>query len=150
MELITRLKEYEGTVAYQKKVGYFKNNRFIVYKDSLGFNTIGYGHLVLPGEKFTNGISEDEANALLEKDIKKAKDGLYSLGMGYLEKDIEDYLIIMIFQLGLGGTRMFKRLLAAARKGDREGIIRESKDSVWYRQTPNRVNDMNRQLSKGH
>ena len=45
MNLRERLKEYEGTKAYQTKLGYYRDGTFRVYKDSLGKNTIGHGHL---------------------------------------------------------------------------------------------------------
>ncbi|HBR4398877.1 TPA: glycoside hydrolase family protein, partial [Klebsiella pneumoniae] len=64
-----------------------------------------------------------------------------------LPADIEDYLVIMIFQLGVNGVSKFRKLLAAAKAGDRNGMRRESVDSLWYRQTPNRVRDMNNQLT---
>ncbi|EJD6390027.1 glycoside hydrolase family protein, partial [Klebsiella pneumoniae] len=122
------------------------NDKFYPYKDSLGYLTVGYGHLVQKGEDFTNGISAIDADILLAKDIDKAKKQLSTLNLGVLPRDIEDYLVIMLFQLGLGGVKKFKKLLAAARIGDRNGIRRESVDSLWYRQTPNRVKDMNNQL----
>lgn len=148
VNIYERLRIYEGTIEYQKTKGYFRSGKFYVYKDSEGYPTIGYGHLVQKGENFTNGLSLVEADRLLEKDVEIARNGVRSLGLGTLEDDIEEYLIIMVFQLGLAGVRKFKKLLAAAKAGDREGIKRESKDSLWYRQTPNRVNDMNNHLKK--
>lgn len=41
MDLKCRLKEYEGTIAYQTKLGYFRNGKFFPYSDSLGFRTVG-------------------------------------------------------------------------------------------------------------
>jgi GH24 family phage-related lysozyme (muramidase) len=34
--------------------------------------TIGYGHKILPGENFSNAITEAQAEALLSKDVQKA------------------------------------------------------------------------------
>lgn len=143
-----RLRLYEGSMEYQKYKGYYRQGKFYPYKDSLGYWTIGYGRLIQNEyEKYKDGITPIEADILLAHDIEKAKVGLRTLNLGTLPKDIEDYLIIMIFQLGLGGTSKFKKLLAAAKKGDREGIRRESKDSLWYKQTKSRVDDMNNQLN---
>ncbi len=47
-----------------------------VYKDQAGKDTIGYGHLIQPGEKFNEPMSEAEARALYEKDIKKYIDAV--------------------------------------------------------------------------
>lgn len=146
MDLKDRLIRYEGTKEYQRTLGYYRNEKFYPYKDSLGYLTIGYGHLVQKGEDFTNGISAIDADILLAKDIDKARKQLSTLNLGVLPQDIEDYLVIMLFQLGISGVQKFKKLLAAAKIGDRNGIRRESVDSLWYRQTPNRVKDMNNQL----
>lgn len=146
MDLKERLIQYEGTKEYQRTLGYFRNDKFYPYKDSLGYLTVGYGHLVLKGEDFSNGITAIDADILLAKDIDKAKRQLSTLNLGVLPRDIEDYLIIMLFQLGLGGVQKFKKLLADAKAHDRNGIRRESVDSLWYRQTPNRVKDMNNNL----
>jgi len=142
-----RLRIYEGSLEYQKFKGYYRSGKFYPYKDSEGFMTVGYGHLIQKGENFSTGLSPIEADVLLAHDIEKAKSNLRTLGLGKLPTDIEDYLIIMIFQLGLGGVKQFRKLLAAVKAGDRDGIRRESVDSKWYRQTPNRVIDMNNQLN---
>ena len=130
MDLKSRLKEYEGTIAYQTKLGYFRNGKFFPYSDSLGFSTVGYGHLIKSGEIFSTGLSPNEAETLLDKDIAVARTGLSTLRLGTLPADIEDYLIIMIFQLGVNGVSKFRKLLAAAKAGDRDGVRRESVDSL--------------------
>lgn len=145
-DLKERLIKYEGSLEYQKYKGYFKNDKFYPYKDSLGYLTIGYGHLIQKGEEYSNGLHPIDADILLANDIEKAKKQLKTLNLGVLPRDIEDYLVIMLFQLGLAGVQKFKKLLTAAKAHDRDGIRRESIDSLWYRQTPNRVKDMNNQL----
>ena len=140
MELKERLKEYEGTKAYQAKLGYYRNGLFHIYKDSLGKDTIGYGHLVLPGENFQRGLNDIEAENLLDKDIVIARTGVKSLGT--FAPDIEEYLIIMVFQLGLQGVKKFRKLLSAAANGDRTEMKVQARDSLWYKQTPNRVKAM--------
>jgi lysozyme len=44
-----------------------------VYPDQRGKPTIGYGHLLKPGETFPNGISTEEAKQLLAQDIADAE-----------------------------------------------------------------------------
>lgn len=41
-----------------------------VYKDSVGIDTIGFGHVVRPGEKIKAPLMGSEAVALLDKDIQ--------------------------------------------------------------------------------
>ncbi|EPH2854229.1 glycoside hydrolase family protein [Serratia nevei] len=143
MDLKQQLKQYEGTKEYQTKVGYFKNGKYWTYKDSLGYPTIGFGHLVLKGEDFSQGLNEVQVDALLDKDIAIARAGVASLGVNLpVESRWNDFLIIMVFQLGLAGVKGFKKFLAALKAGNYATAIIECKDSRWYKQTPNRVDSM--------
>lgn len=63
--LIENVKRHEGGEAYQTDRKSFKDGVFYIYKDSLGLNTIGYGHLVQAKEDFTHGLTVAEANELL-------------------------------------------------------------------------------------
>jgi len=140
MRIDERLKEYEGTKLYQKTRGYFRDNKFYPYKDSLGKSTIGYGHLIT-SENFTNGITEQQADELLSEDINIARIQYSKLSLA-LPQDWEDFMVIMIYQLGLGGVQKFRKMLAALKVQDYKTAIKESKDSLWYKQTPNRLNQM--------
>nr|DAE96744.1 MAG TPA: lysozyme [Caudoviricetes sp.] len=146
MDLKVRLWIYEGTKEYQTKMNYFRNGKFYPYKDSLGKLTIGCGHLVLKSENFSDGITEKEANKLLSRDLANVILEVQSLGLS-VPDDWNDFLIIMTFQLGINGVKKFKRMMTALKaKNYREAIV-QAKDSLWYRQTPNRVDDMIRQLT---
>ncbi|MDX7507808.1 glycoside hydrolase family protein [Citrobacter sp. S39] len=147
MDLKQRLINYEGTKEYQQTRGYYKQGKFWMYKDSEGYDTIGYGHLVLNSEreKFKDGITPIDADLLLAWDIDRTKKDVQTLGLT-LPKDWEDFMIIMVFQLGLSGTKKFKKMIAALQKQDWKEAINQAKDSLWYRQTPNRLNDMVKNL----
>lgn len=145
MDLKNRLKQYEGTKEYQATLGYFKNGRFWPYKDSLGFSTIGYGHLVIKGEDFSTGLSEEEADKLLSRDLAKTVMQVQTMGLS-LPDDWNDFIIIMTFQLGFNGVLKFRKMLAALEVQNYKEAIKQAKDSLWYKQTPNRVNDMISQL----
>lgn len=150
MDLKEQLKQYEGTKQYQARLKYFRNERFYPYADSLGKMTIGYGHLILPGENFTQGITEDQADALLDKDISIARSGVKGLNLQLpKESKWNDFLVIMVFQLGLTGVKGFKKFLAALSTGNYARAITECKDSLWYRQTPNRVDAMIQEVLRG-
>ncbi|MEG4693222.1 glycoside hydrolase family protein [Enterobacter cloacae] len=146
MDLKTRLIEYEGSRAYQTRMGYFRNDKYYPYKDTEGFLTVGFGHKVLPNENFTNGITEIEALRLLDKDIAIATSQLSKLNLT-IPKDWQDFMIIMLFQIGLSGTMKFKKMIQALRDANYTEAIKQAKDSLWYRQTPNRVNAMIAQLT---
>ncbi|ECF6833030.1 lysozyme [Salmonella enterica subsp. enterica] len=147
-DIKARLWLYEGTMEYQKTRGYFKQGKFWMYKDTEGYDTIGAGHKVLPSEreKFKNGITPMDADLLLAWDIDRTQKDVKTLGLT-LPKDWEDFMIIMVFQLGLAGTKKFKKMITALQKQDWKEAINQAKDSLWYRQTPNRLNDMVKQLN---
>lgn len=143
MDMKEQLKIYEGTKQYQKKLGYYRDGKFYPYKDSLGYWTVGYGHLVLKGEDFSQGLTEAEADKLLDFDIAIARRDVLSLGLNLPPaSNWNDFMVLMVFQLGLTKTRQFKKFLAALKAGSYATAIVEVKDSNWYRQTPNRVNVM--------
>lgn len=145
MDLKERIKEYEGTKAYQTKLKYFRNGKFYPYNDSLGKSTIGYGHLLIKDEDYTHGITEAQADALLENDIQIARIQYNNLGL-VLPQDWQDFMNIMIFQLGYNGVLKFRKMIEALRVHNYTEAIKQAKDSLWYRQTPNRLNDMVKQL----
>ncbi|MCR4236805.1 glycoside hydrolase family protein [Klebsiella aerogenes] len=122
-------------------MGYYRNGMFRVYKDSLGFPTIGYGHLLKPGESFPNGITEETADKILYDDMVSARSDSYKLGLD-LPSDWQDFMVLMVFQLGITKTRQFKKMIAALKKGDYKEAVVQAKSSAWYVQTPNRVDAM--------
>ncbi|EDT6685357.1 glycoside hydrolase family protein [Salmonella enterica subsp. enterica] len=148
MDLKQRLINYEGTKEYQTTRGYFKQGKFWMYKDTEGYDTIGYGHLVQnhEREKFKNSITPMDADLLLAWDIDRTMKDVKTLGLK-LPKDWEDFMVIMVFQLGLSGTKKFKKMIAALEVQNYPEAIKQAKDSLWYRQTPNRLNDMVKQLN---
>lgn len=127
MDIKTRLIEYEGSRAYQTRMGYFRNNKYYPYKDTEGFLTVGFGHKVLSNENFNNGITEIEALRLLDKDIAIAESQLDKLNLT-IPKDWEEFLIIMIFQLGLSGTMKFKKMIQALRDANYTEAVKQAKD----------------------
>lgn len=141
MELKERLKIYEGTKEYQAKFKYFRDGKFYPYADSLGKMTIGYGHLIKQGEDYSNGLTEEEADKLLSKDLANAVLQVQSLGID-VPSDWNDFLILMTFQLGINGVKNFKRMIAALNEKNYREAVLQAQDSKWNAQTPFRVRDM--------
>ncbi|WFX59755.1 glycoside hydrolase family protein [Enterobacter roggenkampii] len=147
MKTLTEMIKYDERVKYS------------LYKDSLGYYTIGVGHLVTKStnkdtaldildKKFgrlTKGvITSDEAEDLLLEDIQSTIIGiqnnptlskLYNL----LDSVRKFALINMCFQLGVSGVVVFKKSLAALLIKDWDEAEKQLKDSLWYRQTTNRA-----------
>lgn len=71
-----------------------------VYKDSLGKKTIGFGHLVLPGENFTT-ITKEQANQLFEVDFQKYYEQAKRFpGFSKLPFQKQTVIIDMCFNMG--------------------------------------------------
>lgn len=137
-DLKERIKENEGSLLYQTHLGTFRNNKFFKYKCSMGVWTVGYGHAIKDSENFDSGITEEQADALLDADIEMATK---AARMIYIDSHqaVNDVLTEMIFQLGYSGAKKFKKFIAALRISDYDEAANQIIDSNWYRQTPNRV-----------
>ena len=115
------------------------------YKDQLGYLTIGYGHLILPNENILlkKQIHKKELEEIFEKDFKKALSDFNSAFKSLTLNEKESELLIeMIFQLGIKGCLKFKNLIKNIKKGNKHLVCFDMMDSLWYKQTPNRVNTL--------
>ena len=113
------------------------------YKDQLGYLTIGYGHLILPNENILlkKQINKKELEEIFEKDFEKALSDFNNTFKSLtLNKKESELLIEMIFQLGIKGCLKFKNLIKNIKKGNKHLVCFDMMDSLWYKQTPNRVN----------
>jgi lysozyme len=112
----------------------FEGYSAIPYKDSAGKSTIGYGHLIKPGEVF-GAVSNPEATALLATDIGFAEDAVSSLVDVSLTQPQFDALVSFVFHFG---TRNFSTstLLADINQGvDNIGIYPQW--LRWCKETKN-------------
>lgn len=148
-KLVEEVKEFEGTIQYQTAVGYYRNGRFWIYKDSLGYPTIGYGHLITANDNFAGGIDEPTADALLQKDLVRTVRDAQSLYAQYNMKTpyiCQIVLTEMVFQMGKGGVAKFKNTLKAMADGNYKAAAAGIRNSAWYRQTPRRAEVMARRV----
>lgn len=78
-----------------------------IYLDAAGLPTIGYGHLLRPGEAemFKNGISEAAGEALLIKDVLLAEQAVLRLIKVPLTNGQFDALVSFTFNLGSGALQ---------------------------------------------
>ena len=75
-----------------------------VYKDSAGLDTIGYGHLIKPGESYTC-ISDAKASQLLAQDMQEAERCVKSSVTKQLTQNQFDSLTSMCFNIGCGNFK---------------------------------------------
>lgn len=96
------------------------------YNDGYGNMTIGYGHVILPGEKFTE-LSEPEAAALLAKDAAWAASVVNQLVQVPLTSSQFDALTSLVFNWGAGNFRNSSHL-ALLNSGDYAGAARRLRE----------------------
>ena len=133
-DLMERIKKHEGFVPK-------------IYKDSLGFATIGYGHLVLPEEQWEEGkeYSKEQLEHVFKNDFNNALAHANSLMDGMdLDDKAREVIIEMVFQLGVGGVGKFKKMWEALRNKDYGEASFQMLDSRWAKQTPNRAESLSK------
>jgi len=142
--LIESLKALEGTIAYQKSVGYFRNGKFYPYTDTNGYKTVGYGHKILKGENFDNGITPQEADQMLNRDAQTAVQGANNLLTKVpVTTEAAQVIANMVFQMGADGVAGFKNMWTALANQDYETASQEMLDSKWAKtDSPNRAKDL--------
>ena len=90
-----------------------------VYLDAVGKATVGYGHLVQPGEKFDHPLSAEEGRALLESDLRQARAAVDDVfHTVYLAPQEWDALTSFVFNLGpenLRASTLRQRVLTGMR-----------------------------------
>ena len=143
MNLLESIKENEGFRSY-------------IYKDTLGFDTIGYGFKVssLTNEEIElNGgsiepMSEKVAGKILERKVKILSRKVFA-ALPWLEgkpQNVQDMIIEMAYQLGLDGMLNFKNTLNFIKEGELAKASENMRKSRWYFQTPKRVEGLIRKL----
>jgi lysozyme len=133
MTIIEQLKRHEGV---RKKL----------YRDTLGFNTIGCGRNL-----DTNGISDDEVDYLLANDIKNVNADLdkYLSWWRNLDDVRQRCLEDMAFNLGVHGLLGFKNMLLAMQDKNWEVAANEMMDSKWASQVGGRATRLEYMMRNG-
>lgn len=135
-EIAEQLRVHEGLICH-------------AYKDHLGYWTIGYGRLI--DERRGGGITKEEAEMLLQNDIRNRIDRLNNAipGFGSYPVCVQKALVNMAFQLGMDGLLNFKKMIAALENGDYVKAAEEGLDSRWAQQTPNRAKEVTDMIREG-
>jgi lysozyme len=83
------------------------------YQDVAGFQTIGFGHRLLPDENYPGEISLALGEAILAKDVRNAETAIQRLVKVPLTQGQFDALVDFVFNLGAGrlaGSTLLKYL----------------------------------------
>lgn len=132
------------------------------YKDSLGYWTIGVGHLIDPMRgasaspfgadlRFGKTITSAQSEALLESDIvAKATDLDKFLPWWRTLNDTRQRVLLnMVFNLGIGGLLGFKNTLEMVKTGDYAGAARGMLASKWAKQVHGRADRLAKMMETG-
>lgn len=139
---------------FQKLKNQIKKNegfRDRAYQDQLGHWTIGYGHLIKANEKnlLNKKYSKVFLNNIFKIDFNTAKNQYKKLYENKkIPHNIVEFLIEMIFQLGILGHLKFVKMNKHIFLGEYYMAALEIKKSLWYKQTPNRVNLLIKKILK--
>lgn len=119
------------------------------YKDSLGFWTIGVGHLLGVKQRMVE-ITVDEMHALLDYDIQLALLRAKSLIPTFdsLDDVRQRALTNMAFNLG-NKLRMFENFLAAVARQDWAAAGTHMADSLWAKQVGDRAGRLRKMIEEG-
>lgn len=121
-----------------------------VYKDSLGYDTIGVGRLV-DSRKPGAGLRPVEIDFMLQNDIDDRIDQLARKlpWLQNLDDARKGVLLNMSFQLGVDGLLKFAHTLQLVQAGKYAEAADAMLDSTWAKQTPSRAKRLSDQMRTG-
>jgi lysozyme len=127
-----------------------EDERACVYRDHLGYFTIGVGRLV-DARKPGAGLRPVEISFLLQNDMDDRIDALMRRLPWFqnLDDARKGVLLNMSFQMGVEGLLGFERTLALVRDGKYENAAHAMLQSKWAQQTPARAQRMAEQMRSG-
>ncbi|HBT3063130.1 TPA: glycoside hydrolase family protein [Klebsiella aerogenes] len=150
-------------------IRYDEGSKNAVYKDSLGFWTVGVGHLLtknpskdvaineldrLVGHKTYGYINDQEIQMILTKDINRTVKAIGNSELGVTYKIIDETrraaLVNMVFQMGVQGVIQFRKMLHSLNRLEYRTAADEALNSVWARQTPNRAKRVTEVIRNGN
>ena len=123
IELLDSIRKHEG---YRAKV----------YKDTLGYDTIGYGFAIKDLE-----LDEDICAIILRRKLESL---IRTVNFKYgwfksMPDEVQNVIIEMCYQLGVSGFGKFVKTIGYLQTFQFEKAADEMLDSRWAKQTPNRA-----------
>ncbi len=131
----TEIKRHEGEVLE-------------IYMDSLGYKTLGVGHLCQPNDpeyswEVGTSVSQEVVDMYYEDDFDKHyKEAIHVFGnqedFYKLPEKIQHVLVNMCFNLGGSRLSKFKNMLKACREHNWKEMSAQMQDSRWFTQVGRR------------
>ncbi|MNQ73268.1 Phage lysozyme [compost metagenome] len=137
-----------------------EGSRLMMYKDHLGYPTIGIGHLIVKEQllndiqiitilnrqvgRLTGGrITAAEQSELFNEDLvlvqKRIASSSFYEAYRRLDNVRKSAIQNLCFQLGVNGVSKFRKMWTCIERQDWKGAYREGLDSTWGKQTPTRA-----------
>ena len=120
--------------------------KYEIYLDHLGYPTVGIGHLIKKddpeyGKPIGTKVTSERVGELFIADAESAIKDCKKLFNNFdtIPEDIQHVLVNMMFNLGLSRFSKFKNFKAAIDVRNWKKASVEGRDSLWYRQVPNRA-----------
>jgi len=135
-QLIETLRRHEGVRQY-------------VYKDHLGYETIGVGRCIREGVGM--GLSDEEIDYLLLNDIKRCTEELNDRFPWFKDLNIvrQDAMVNLCFNLGISRLSKFKKSLAHMEASRFSEAADEFLDSRWSKQVGKRAIEVTDMIRTG-
>jgi GH24 family phage-related lysozyme (muramidase) len=104
-------------------IQHFEGFSGVIYRDVAGLQTIGYGHLIRPGEAahYKEGINQAQASKLLQHDIINAEQSVNRFIAIALSQNRFDALVSFTFNLG-GGALQRSTLRQTVNRGHHRAV----------------------------
>ena len=120
-----------------------------IYKCSEGFDTIFYGHKVLPEDTYEHDVEypKEIGEEVFEKDFQRTLDAAERLIADRpINNTAKEVIINMVYQIGEGGVSKFKNMWKALDNEHYGEAAFQMLDSLWAKQTPNRANKLSKKM----
>ena len=119
-----------------------------IYMDSLGYKTLGVGHLCQPNDpeyswEVGTSVSQEVVDMYYEDDFNKHyKEAIHVFGnqedFYKLPEKIQHVLVNMCFNLGGSRLSKFRNMLQACREHNWDRMAAEMQNSRWFNQVGRR------------
>lgn len=132
----------------KEKIKIHEGYRDTIYRDHLGFKTIGFGHKIVHEDNFVEGrvYSKEELEKVFDKDFERGWNLMQLFcdenDLRHISDTAKEILCEMIYQMGYSGVGKFKNMIKALKNNDTKTASIEMLDSKWAKQTPNRAKEL--------
>jgi len=120
--------------------------KYEIYKDHLGYDTFGIGHLVVKedsefGKPVGTKVSEDRVNEVFEKDVQKMIKEAKILFPNFdsLPEEVQQVIVNMTFNMGRPRLSNFKKFISYINENKWEEASKEMLNSAWAKQVGKRA-----------